>query len=145
MQYQGEPYFFEKYFPASYHITFQPPVHRHPGAYNYSQEELERKSHITNDEFQVFVDVKDYKADEITVKTINEMVIVEGKQEKRGPNTIPRHFIRHFKLPEFFDSEDVFSTISDDGVLEIKALPAARKKIRRRLDEIKAVDTVNPK
>lgn len=92
----------------------------------------------------MFVDVKEYKADEITVKTVNEMVVVEGKQEKRGPNTIPRHFIRHFRLPEFFDSEDVFSTISDDGILEIKALPASRKKMRH-LDELKALDTVNPK
>lgn len=92
----------------------------------------------------MFVDVKEYKADEITVKTINEMVVVEGKQEKRGSNTIPRHFIRHFRLPEFFDSEDVFSTISDDGILEIKALPASRKKMRH-LDELKALDTVNTK
>lgn len=92
----------------------------------------------------MFIDVKDYKADEITVKTINEMVVVEGKQEKRSPNSIPRHFVRHFKLPEFFDSEDVFSTISDDGVLEIKALPASRKKMRH-LDELKAQDTVNKK
>lgn len=117
MQSYGEPYFFEKYFPASYHITFQPPVHRYRGEYNYSREEMEQKSRISSDEFKVFVDVKDYKADEITVKTINEMVIVEGKQEKRGPNTIPRHFIRHFQLPPMFDSEDVQNFLSDDGTI----------------------------
>ena len=86
MQSYGEPYFFEKYFPASYHITFQPPVNRHRGSYNYSKEEMERKSHISDNEFQVFLDVKDYRPHEITVKTINEMVIVEGKQNKRSPN-----------------------------------------------------------
>lgn len=142
MQSYGEPYFFEKYFPASYHIKFQPPVHRYRGSYNYSREEMERKTHISTDEFHVFLDVKEYRPDEITVKTINEMVIVEGKQNKRSPNEIPRHFIRDFQLPEFFDSEDVFSTISDDGVLEIKALPASRKKMRH-LDELRAADTVN--
>lgn len=138
------PYFFEKYFPASYHITFQPPVHRYPGSYNLSKEEMDRKSSISNEEFHVFVDVKEYRPDEITVKTINEMVIVEGKQNKRSPNEVPRHFVRHFQLPEFFDSEDVFSTISDDGILEVKALPASRKKMRH-LDELKAADTVNKK
>lgn len=120
IQSYGEPYFFEKYFSASYHITFQPSVHRHPGAYNYSKEEMDRKSNITTDEFHVFLDVKEYRPDEITVKTINEMVIVEGKQQKRSSNEIPRHFVRHFELPEFFDSEDVFSTISDDGILEVQ-------------------------
>lgn len=144
MQSFGEPYFFEKYFPASYHITFQPPVHRHPGSYNYSTEEMERKSQISTNEFHVFVDVKEYRADEITVKTINEMVIVEGKQNKRNANEIPRHFVRHFQLPPMFDSEDVFSTISDDGILEVKALPASRKKMRH-LDELKAADNVNKK
>lgn len=144
MQSFSEPYFFEKYFPASYHITFQPPVHRHRGSYNYSQEEMERKSRISTDEFHVFLDVKEYRPDELTVKTINEMVIIEGKQNKRSPNEIPRHFIRHFTLPEFFDSEDVFSTISDDGILEVKSLPASRKKMRH-LDELRAADTVNRK
>lgn len=140
----NQPYFFEKYFPASYHIAFQPPVHRYRGSYNYSKEEMERKSSITTDEFHVFVDVKDYRPDEITVKTINEMVIVEGKQQKRSPNEIPRHFERHFQLPAFFDSEDVFSTISDDGILEVKALPASKKKMRH-LDECRAADNVNKK
>lgn len=76
------------------------------------------------------------------MRTINEMVIIEGKQTKRSANEIPRHFIRHFTLPPFFDSEDVWSTISADGILEVKALPAARKKMRH-LDELRAADTVN--
>ena len=137
-----QPYFFEKYFPASYHLTFNPPVHRHPGSFGISPEEADRRSQISKDKFEVFVNVKDFKADEITVKTVNDMVIVEGKQVKRSPNEIPRHFEKHFRLPPFFDSEDVFSIISDDGILEIKAEPASKKKMKH-LDELKAADNVN--
>lgn len=105
----AEPYFFEKYFPASYHLTFTPPVHRYPGSFNLPRDQLERRSSITSDKFEVFVDVKEFKPEEITVKTINGTVIVEGKQAKRSPNEVPRHFERHFQLPPFFDSEDVYS------------------------------------
>lgn len=136
-----EPYFFEKYFPASYHLTFHPPISHHPGSYNFTREEIEKKSHVTSKEFQVFVDVKEFKPEEISVKTVNETIIVEGKQEKR-PGIVPRHFVRHFRLPDFFDSEDVYSSISDDGILEVKALPSSSKKFRH-LDELKAADTVN--
>lgn len=79
----------------------------------------------------LFYKVKDFQPNEITVKTINETIIVEGKQEKRPGNTVPRHFIRHFRLPEYYDSEDVFSTISDDGILDIRALPAQEKRYHR--------------
>lgn len=59
--YGSEPYFFEKYFPASYHLAFTPPVHRHPGSFGISREELDRRSQISKDKFEVFIDVKDFK------------------------------------------------------------------------------------
>lgn len=71
------------------------------------------------------------------------MVIVAGKQAKRSATEIPRHFEKHYRLPPMFDSEDVYSEISDDGMLEIKCEPASKKKMRRHLDEMKAADTVN--
>lgn len=55
------PYFFEKYFPANYHLTFHAPLHRHPGSFGISREELERRSQISKDKFEVFVDVKEFK------------------------------------------------------------------------------------
>lgn len=56
-----QPYFFEKYFPASYHLTFNQPLHRHPGSFGIPREDLDRRSSITKDKFEVFVDVKDFK------------------------------------------------------------------------------------
>lgn len=67
------------------------------------------------------------------MRTINETIIVEGKQEKRPGNAIPRHFVRHFRLPEFYDSEDVHSSITDDGILEISAMPAHKKRYHRNV------------
>lgn len=86
---------------------------------------------MDKDGFIVYIDVKDFQPHEISVKTINETIIVEGKQDKRPGGAIPRHFVRHFRLPENFDSEDVFSFISDDGILEVKALPASQKRAFR--------------
>lgn len=129
------PYFFEEHFPASYRLCFAPPVQRYPGELNYKPEELERRSSITKDHFQVYVDVKEFQPHEISVKTVNETIIVEGKQDKRPGNALPRHFIRYFRLPEYYDSEDVHSSISEDGILEITALPAATKKLRMKANE----------
>lgn len=123
------PYFFEEYFPSSYRLCYAPPVQRHPGKFDLPKDELE-KAHVDANGFEVFVDVKDFQPDEISVKTINEVIVVEGKQEKRPGNSLPRHFVRHFHLPPFYDSEDVFSFISDDGILEIRAVPADKKKTK---------------
>lgn len=136
-----EPYFFEKYFPTSYHLTFNAPIQRYPGSFGYSREELEQKSKISKDEFRVFLDVKDYAAEDITVKTVDETVIVEGKQ-KKAYGKLPSHFVRQFRLPEFFDSEDVIARMSYDHILEIRAKPSTQKKFRH-LEELKTLDNVN--
>lgn len=137
-----EPYFFEKYFPASYHITFTPPIQRQ--ATNIPKDELERRSSISEKEFHVLVDVQDFQPEEITVKTVDELVTVEAKQAKRPGVVVPRHFVRNFQLPPLFDSEDVTTSISENGILELKAIPSTQKKFKH-LEELKALDNVNPK
>lgn len=103
---------------------------------------MERKSHANKDEFLVYLDVNGFENHEINVRSINEMVYVEGRQGKRAGNAVPRQFTRQFRLPDFFDSEDVRATISEDGILRIKALPSSTKKFHH-LEEIKAADNVN--
>lgn len=138
----NEPYFFEKFFPGNYHLTYNSPITHYPGSFNLSKDELERKSHANKDEFLVYLDVTGFTAEEINVRTINEMVYIEGRQGKRPGNAVPRHFARHFRLPDFFDSEDVRATISEDGILQLKALPSSAKKFRH-LEEMRAADNVN--
>jgi crystallin alpha B len=75
------------------------------------------------------LDVHIFQPDEITVKTVNNFVVVEGKHEERqdGHGLISRQFRRRYKLPDDTDADTVVSQLSSDGVLTIcapkKSLP----------------------
>uniref|UniRef100_A0A023EHX9 Putative cpij005645 heat shock protein 22 n=1 Tax=Aedes albopictus TaxID=7160 RepID=A0A023EHX9_AEDAL len=75
------------------------------------------------DEFEVNINVDEYKPDEISVKASNKYVTVEGKHEDKNDENgyVLRHFIRRFKLPEGHDNEKIASSLSSDGVLTITA------------------------
>lgn len=83
------------------------------------------KSHVGEDGFQVSMDVQHFHPNEITVKTVDNSVIVEAKhEEKRDEHGyISRQFIRRYDLPKGFKAEDVISSLSSDGVLTVKAAP----------------------
>jgi len=73
--------------------------------------------------------VQQFKPDEITVKTVNNFVVVEGKHEERQDEHgfISRQFQRRYKLPDDTEADTVVSQLSSEGVLTIhaskKALP----------------------
>lgn len=81
------------------------------------------------------LDVQQFKPKEITVKTKDNCVIVEGKHEEKQDEHgyISRHFVRRYVLPRNHDAADVVSSLSSDGVLTItapkKALPAAAERV----------------
>jgi crystallin alpha B len=86
--------------------------------------------------FQVNLDVQQFKPNELTVKTVNDYVVVEGKHEERQDEHgfISRQFQRRYKLPTDTDPDTVVSQLSSDGVLTIsapkKALPeSANEKV----------------
>ncbi|XP_011195684.1 heat shock protein 27 [Zeugodacus cucurbitae] len=87
---------------------------------------------VGKDGFQVCMDVSQFKPNELTVKTVDKTVIVEGKHEEREDDhgMIQRHFIRKYTLPKDYDPKDVVSTISSDGVLTVKAPPPPSKAIK---------------
>ncbi|XP_055390314.1 heat shock protein 27-like [Condylostylus longicornis] len=97
---------------------------------------------VGKDGFKVLMDVKQFKPEEITVKTVDNQVIVEGKHEEREDEHghIYRHFTRKYILPKGYDSKEVTSTLSSDGVLTIKA-PPPQKQIEgnERVIEIQSV------
>ncbi|XP_072746988.1 protein lethal(2)essential for life [Anoplolepis gracilipes] len=78
---------------------------------------------LDNDNFQVILDVQQFSPDEITVKTVDNYVIVEAKHEERQDEHgyISRHFIRRYVLPPSHDLVNVTSTLSSDGVLTVTA------------------------
>ncbi|XP_013117155.1 heat shock protein 27 [Stomoxys calcitrans] len=87
---------------------------------------------VGKDGFQVCMDVSQFKPSELTVKTVDNVVIVEGKHEEREDEhgMIQRHFIRKYTLPKDYDPNEVHSTISSDGVLTVKAAPPPSKSIQ---------------
>lgn len=84
-----------------------------------------RRDHKGKEGFQVCVDVHQFAPSEITVKTVDQSVIVEAQhEEKEDPfGYISRHFRRRYILPEEYHAKDVVAMLSSDGVLSVKAPP----------------------
>lgn len=81
--------------------------------------------HFGKDGFQVCVDVHHFQPSEITVKTVDHTVVIEGCHEERddGHGTVERRFIRKYSLPKEYEMATIHSSLSSDGVLTIKAPP----------------------
>lgn len=79
--------------------------------------------HFTKEGFQACVDVHHFQPNEITVKAVDNTVVIEGKHEERddGHGSVERHFIRKYVLPKEYDINAVHSSLSSDGVLTVKA------------------------
>lgn len=82
----------------------------------------------TKDTFQVCMDVKDFAPNEISVKTVDNSIVVEGKHEERQDEHgyISRQFTRRYVLPDGYEAKDVVSQLSSDGLLTLKAPPVAK-------------------
>lgn len=82
-------------------------------------------SHIQNDKdnFKVNLDVQQFKPDEVSVKVVDNYVVIDGKHEERNDEHgfISRQFTRRYKIPENVDPTSVTSSLSSDGVLSIGA------------------------
>lgn len=76
--------------------------------------------------FLLITDVQHFAPNEISVKTVDNTIIVEAKHEERPDEHgfISRQFKRRYDLPKGFNAHDVVSNLSSDGVLTIKAPPA---------------------
>ncbi|SPP77487.1 heat shock protein 67B1 [Drosophila guanche] len=80
---------------------------------------------VNRNGFQVSMNVKQFSARELTVRTIDNCIVVEGQHDEKedGHGVISRHFIRKYMLPKGFDPAEVHSTLSSDGILTVKAPP----------------------
>ncbi|GBP28661.1 Protein lethal(2)essential for life [Eumeta japonica] len=78
---------------------------------------------VDKDKFQVSLDVQHFAPEEISVKTVEGFVVVEGKHEEKEDEHgfISRQFLRRYALPEGCEAETVQSKLSSDGVLTIIA------------------------
>lgn len=82
-------------------------------------------SMIGKDGFQVCLDVHQFAPSEITVRTVDNTITVEGKHEEREDEHgyISRQFTRRYSMPDGYNIEHLVSQLSSDGVLIIKAPP----------------------
>ncbi|KAH8364393.1 hypothetical protein KR084_006535 [Drosophila pseudotakahashii] len=92
---------------------------------------------VNRNGFQVSMNVKQFAARELTVKTIDNCIVVEGQHDEKedGHGVISRHFIRKYILPKGYDPSEVHSTLSSDGILTVKApppLPVAKGSLERQ-------------
>ncbi|XP_012289100.1 protein lethal(2)essential for life [Orussus abietinus] len=73
--------------------------------------------------FKVFLDVQQFKPEELQVRVMDNTLLIEAKhEEKRDQHgLISRQFVRKYILPEGVDPEKISSSISTDGVLTISA------------------------
>ncbi|XP_066998531.2 alpha-crystallin A chain [Anabrus simplex] len=89
----------------------------------------------SNKGFKTNLDVQQFHPDEITVKVVDNCVLVEGKHEEREDEHgfISRQFQRRYKLPDDVDVDNVTSKLSSDGILTIecpkKVSPSAKERI----------------
>ncbi len=74
------------------------------------------------DSFKVSFDVSKFKPEEITIRSEDGELVVEGKQEvKSDEGYSTRHFVRAFSLPRDIDRDSFKSRLSKDGILSIEA------------------------
>lgn len=115
----------EEVYPRRY--SQSPQYYQPQKKHQYHQRPLKRKQ-IQKDEedcFKVHFDVSEFAPEELSVKTVDNVVVIEGKQEDKtdGDCVVSRQFVRKYPIPEGYDADTVRSSISTDGKrLTIKGL-----------------------
>ncbi|KAI7693654.1 hypothetical protein SSS_09207 [Sarcoptes scabiei] len=87
-----------------------------------SGELLAQLNNPNNDKYQIMVDVSHFNPEEISVKMVDNAVVVSGKHEDKADTYgyVSRQFSRKYLLPADVEPEMVSSTLSADGILTIK-------------------------
>ncbi|CAN8000658.1 unnamed protein product [Ixodes hexagonus] len=76
------------------------------------------------DKFALRVDCRHFAPEEITIKTVDNCVVVHGKHEEKSDDTgsyVKREFTRRYVLPDDVDPHTVTSTLSAGGLLAVEA------------------------
>ncbi|KAK7098412.1 alpha-crystallin A chain-like [Littorina saxatilis] len=84
-------------------------------------------------------DCKEFKPEEISVKTVDNRLMVQAKHTEESPGRkVYREFSRQYVLPEKIDPMTLNSSLTADGVLSIEGpAPAAIEAPRERILPIK--------
>jgi len=103
-------------------------------------EEMTPKAKVSYDEnkFQVEFDVKDYKPEELSIKTEGTTLVVLAKHEENsgGSSYVTKQFEQRFTLPSGVKAESISSSLSKDGKLIVTA-PRTVDQHKTAIGEIK--------
>ncbi|XP_062450538.1 heat shock protein beta-2 isoform X1 [Rhea pennata] len=93
---------------------------------------------LNDHKFQVFLDVCHFLPDELTVRTVDNLLEVMGQHPQKSDRHgfISREFTRTYILPLDVDPLLVRATLSHDGILSIVA-PRTGKEVKARVNEVK--------
>lgn len=86
------------------------------------------------DKFQINLDVQHFAPEDITVKTADGFLVIEGRHEEKQDEHgfVSRQFTRRYALPESCNVDAVESRLSSDGVLTVMA-PLSRPVTNERV------------
>ncbi|KAI8419965.1 hypothetical protein MSG28_008571 [Choristoneura fumiferana] len=86
------------------------------------------------DYFKVTLDVQHFRPNEISVKVVNDQILVEGRHKERKDEhgLIARQFTRRYALPHNCKSEDVTSNLSSDGILTVTAKKKSGDELKKK-------------
>jgi HSP20 family molecular chaperone IbpA len=89
-------------------------------------EDPSKKSMVVAEDgsFQLTLPVSSFKPEELTVKVVNNSLLIEAHHEEKDEKTgsfTQRHFKQQFLIPKSCDKESLASSLSADGVLTVTA------------------------
>ncbi|XP_046404242.1 uncharacterized protein LOC124169634 isoform X2 [Ischnura elegans] len=94
-----------------------------PNFHHQTQSRASSNSHHEDDDFHIEIDVHDFAAGEISVKKVDNKIVVEGNHDAResGGITAARHFLHRYTLPDGVKHDEIKSSLSSDGILTVSA------------------------
>ncbi|XP_020713899.1 heat shock protein 67B3 [Ceratitis capitata] len=101
--------------------------------------------HCGKSGFEVHLDVGLFKPEDLTVKIVDDSLVIEGKHEEREDEHghISRHFVRRYVLPKGYDEDSIVSTLSSDGALTVR-VPSPTPPESEKKERIIAIQQVGP-
>ncbi|XP_015922426.1 protein lethal(2)essential for life [Parasteatoda tepidariorum] len=99
------------------------PAHIHLNIVHPRRRQTSTSSTDDSNNFKMMLNVKHFRPDEIDVKTVDDYVVVRGKHEEQADEHgfVSREFTRRYKLPDDVEPDKVVTSLSQDGILTIKA------------------------
>uniref|UniRef100_A0A8D8PG37 Protein lethal(2)essential for life n=2 Tax=Culex pipiens TaxID=7175 RepID=A0A8D8PG37_CULPI len=88
-----------------------------------SMEDGGSEVNVDGERFQINLDVQQFNPDEISVRTVDDTVVIEGKHEEKEDEHgfVSRHFVRRYLLPGGYEPAGVSSSLSSEGILTVNA------------------------